>query len=91
MKIGQKNLGVERAIMLVGGQVALAKKLGVKQPAISYYLYQRCPAEKAIAIEELTGIGRAEIRPDLFNKVKTAKGADKKISRRPRPTTKKAA
>lgn len=91
MNIGQKNLGVERAILLVGGQVALAKKLGVKQPAISYYLYQRCPAEKAIAIEQLTGIGRDEIRPDLFNKIKPAKGADKKNPRRRRPATKKAA
>jgi DNA-binding transcriptional regulator YdaS (Cro superfamily) len=60
------NQGVVKAIAVAGGQNALAAALGVSQPTISYYLYQRCPAEKAIEIEIITRVPREEIRPDLF-------------------------
>lgn len=73
----EANNGIKRAILAVGGQAALAQKLGVKQPAISYYLYKRCPAEKAILIEKITGVPRSEIRPDLFTKDKQ-KGGNRK-------------
>lgn len=79
MSIAKGNTGIQRAILVVGGQAALAELLGVKQPAISYYLYKRCPAEKAIQIEKLTGVPREEIRPDLFTVKDKKKGAGKKV------------
>lgn len=84
MSIPKANSGIQRAILAVGGQVALAEKLGVKQPAISYYLYKRCPAEKAILIEKITGVPRAEIRPDLFLTKGRKKNAANKRKLRPR-------
>lgn len=71
------NAGIQSAIVKLGGQAALAAKLGVKQPAISYYLYKRCPAEKAIEIERLTGVPRSKIRPDLFQTGKLKSGRKK--------------
>ena len=60
------NSGVLKAVEVVGGQEQLAQKLGVKQPMIHHYIYRNCPAERAVQIEEMTGVTREEIRPDLF-------------------------
>ncbi|TXH10775.1 MAG: hypothetical protein E6R03_15115 [Hyphomicrobiaceae bacterium] len=81
MSNAKANSGIQTAILKVGGQAALAAKLKVKQPAISYYLYKRCPAEKAIEIERLTGVPRAAIRPDLFQST----GKQKNVSKKDRP------
>lgn len=67
LKDDKSNPGIRRAIAVAGGQVPLAVALGVSQPAIHHYLYKNCPPEVAIRIEEITGISRREIRPDLFN------------------------
>jgi DNA-binding transcriptional regulator YdaS (Cro superfamily) len=55
---------VERAAEKAGGVVSLARELGIKHTA--FYSWKRVPAERVLDIERITGIGRHELRPDLF-------------------------
>lgn len=57
-----------RACEAVGGQTALVKALGLKsQGSVSTWLrVGRVPAERVLAIEELTGVSRHDLRPDLY-------------------------
>jgi TorA maturation chaperone TorD len=56
--------GLEEAIRAAGGVGALARGLGISQPSVSNW--QRIPAERVIAVEALTGVPRAALRPDLY-------------------------
>lgn len=56
--------GLEDAIRAAGGVGALARALGISQPSVSNW--QRIPAERVIAVEALTGVPRAALRPDLY-------------------------
>jgi TorA maturation chaperone TorD len=56
--------GLEEAIRAAGGIGALARGLGISQPSVSNW--QRVPAERVIAVEALTGVPRARLRPDLY-------------------------
>lgn len=56
--------GLEDAIRAAGGIGALARQLGISQPSVSNW--QRIPAERVIAVEALTGVPRASLRPDLY-------------------------
>ena len=61
--------GLEKAILIAGSQGALAQKLGVKQAHVWYWLHRSrkgTPAEHVLRIEQLTGIPRHELRPDLY-------------------------
>jgi hypothetical protein len=42
----------------------LAHKLGISQPSVSNW--SRVPAERVMAVEAMTGVGRAVLRPDLY-------------------------
>ena len=64
----KKNPGVQRAIEIAGGQVALADECGVSHAAVAKWLWRSCPAKRAVQIEEKTGVDRAEIRPDLYQR-----------------------
>ena len=78
------NPGVAKAIEQAGGTYqALAEELGVTQQAVRKMLYVNCSAERALEIEEITGVPREEIRPDLF--IKNFKPENKSI---PIPTSK---
>lgn len=64
-----KNLPVQKAVDILGGQTALANACGVKQQYVWKWLrMERIPAERAIQIERATGgaVTRQELRPDLF-------------------------
>lgn len=57
------------AIRRAGGQVALAKELGVPQSTISFWLHgakKGVSAEKVTDVERITLVPRHELRPDLF-------------------------
>jgi len=54
---------VEDAAEKSGGLVALASALGIKHQAL--YGWKRVPAERVLDMERITGIPRAQIRPDL--------------------------
>jgi len=64
------NVGIERAISILGSQKELAIRCGVKQPTISRYLYGKLkiPAETAVCIETITNkkVDRWVLRPDLW-------------------------
>jgi len=55
---------VEKAAAEVGGVVALARMLGIKHTSL--HSWSRVPAERVLAFEEITGVSRHEIRPDVF-------------------------
>lgn len=60
---------IERAAQLMGGQSALARKLGCTSQAVSKMCATgRVPAERVLAIEEATGgaVTRHDLRPDLY-------------------------
>lgn len=55
----------EQAIELAGGPKKLSEAIGALTPqAVSQW--KRVPADRAIAVEALTGISRHDLRPDIF-------------------------
>lgn len=62
--------GLQEAIRAVGGVTELARRLGISQPSVSNWA--RVPAERVLTIEALTGVGRAILRPDLYDGTQTA-------------------
>jgi TorA maturation chaperone TorD len=59
-----RDTGLDEAIRAAGGVGALARKLGIAQPSVSNWT--RVPAERVVAVETLTGVDRALLRPDLY-------------------------
>ena len=61
---------LQKAVVIAGGQTALAKKVGVKQQNISWWITRsrKVPAERCIAIEAAThgAVTRHDLRPDVF-------------------------
>jgi DNA-binding transcriptional regulator YdaS (Cro superfamily) len=55
---------IDEAIDIAGGPTALARGLGIKMPSL--YSWQKVPSTRVLAIERLTGISRARLRPDLY-------------------------
>jgi DNA-binding transcriptional regulator YdaS (Cro superfamily) len=62
--VGMKPLGLSKAIKKAGGINALARKLGISGQAVQQW--RRVPADRVKEIERLTGVARAQLRPDLF-------------------------
>lgn len=46
------------------GVTVIAKRIGVTSQAVSQW--QRVPVQHVLAIEELTGVGRSRLRPDIY-------------------------
>lgn len=66
---------IERAAQLVGGQSALARKLGCTPQAVSKMCSTgRVPAERVLAVENACegAVTRHELRPDLYPTEQTA-------------------
>jgi TorA maturation chaperone TorD len=59
-----RDPGLDRAISAAGGVSALARKIGISQPSLSNW--NRVPAERVLSVEDITGIDRALLRPDLY-------------------------
>jgi TorA maturation chaperone TorD len=60
-----RNSGLDQAIRAAGGVGALARQIGISQPSLSNW--QRVPAERVLAVEGITGVARAVLRPDLYD------------------------
>lgn len=63
-----------KAIEIVGGQSQLAELLGVKQGHVAMWVHRNKkapPAEYVLRIEEITGVSRYQLRPDIFGYEKT--------------------
>ena len=61
-----RDPGLAEAIRAVGGVSELARQIGISQPSVSNW--NRVPAERVVAVEALTGVSRAMLRPDLYRK-----------------------
>jgi DNA-binding transcriptional regulator YdaS (Cro superfamily) len=58
---------LQLAVKLAGGQTALAAKIGRTQGHVSKWLQRNfIPPDAVLAIEYATGIGRHELRSDLY-------------------------
>jgi DNA-binding transcriptional regulator YdaS (Cro superfamily) len=70
MEPRKQNPGIKRAIEMFGTQTALARRIGVGQNVISYWLYEAkdVPPKRAVQIEAVTNgeVSRKELRPDLW-------------------------
>lgn len=66
---------ISKAVQNVGGQAALAEKLGISPQAVNKMCASgRVPAERVLTIESLTGVSRSELRPDLYPPEVTEQG-----------------
>jgi DNA-binding transcriptional regulator YdaS (Cro superfamily) len=59
-----KNKPLTEAIRRAGGMRALARKLGIAHPTIMRW--KKAPPARVLAIEQLTGVSRYQLRPDIF-------------------------
>lgn len=59
-----RDAGLDEAIRAAGGVGALARKIGISQPSVSNWSH--VPAERVLAVEAVTGVSRAALRPDLY-------------------------
>lgn len=50
-----------------GNTARLANALGITHAAVGQWR-GKCPAERVIAVEEITGIPREALRPDLYRR-----------------------
>jgi DNA-binding transcriptional regulator YdaS (Cro superfamily) len=58
---------IERAAQAVGSRTELAKRLSVTRSAVSQWeKRKRIPASRVLEFEQITGISRHELRPDIF-------------------------
>lgn len=53
-----------RAIKAAGGTGRLAEALGINPSAISQW--DRVPVERVLRVEEITGVSRHALRPDIY-------------------------
>ena len=60
-----RDVGLEEAIRAAGGITELARRIGISQPSVSNW--DRVPAERVLAVEAATNVGRAVLRPDLYS------------------------
>lgn len=60
------------AISAAGGPAEIGKQLGISHAAVAQW--KRCPAERAIQLEKLTGgqVTRQQLRPDLYPETEEA-------------------
>lgn len=54
---------IERAAKKSGGIVALAAKLGVRHQTL--YSWKQVPPEHVLKLEQISGVSRHKLRPDL--------------------------
>ncbi|WP_081623477.1 Cro/CI family transcriptional regulator [Hoeflea sp. 108] len=56
---------IETAVEVAGGPAALARSIGGLTPqAVSQW--RKCPPERVLDVERITGVSRHLLRPDIF-------------------------
>lgn len=70
-----RDLGLQEAIRAAGSVSELARRIGIAQPSLA--VWERVPADRVILVEQATGVGRAVLRPDLFEKANDVDEIDK--------------
>ncbi len=61
-----RDVGLDEAIKAAGGITELARRIGISQPSVSNW--DRIPAERVVAVEAATNVGREILRPDLYGR-----------------------
>ncbi|MFC6790617.1 transcriptional regulator [Methylobacterium komagatae] len=64
MLMPMSEAALKIAIEKAGGHAKLGRALGISGAAISQWT--QCPPLRVLAVEELTGVPRHELRPDLY-------------------------
>jgi DNA-binding transcriptional regulator YdaS (Cro superfamily) len=62
--------GIRAAIKAAGGKRAFARLLGITPQAI--WQWDKVPAERILEIEQVTGVARERVRPDLYRITETS-------------------
>jgi DNA-binding transcriptional regulator YdaS (Cro superfamily) len=62
--MNDKSEALERAVASVGGQAKFARLLGVTAQAVSQW--DEVPPLRVLAVENVSGVSRHELRPDLY-------------------------
>ena len=65
---------IKLAAEKVGGGAKLARKLGLTRQAI--YQWDRIPPERVLQVEEITGVPRHQLRPDLYPEAREREAAE---------------
>lgn len=78
------------AVILLGGQSAMARLCGLSQPSVWKWLQssKRLPAEHVLSVEAATGISRHLLRPDIYPVVE---GGNHSVAFEQNPVLKRAA
>jgi DNA-binding transcriptional regulator YdaS (Cro superfamily) len=67
MKKQATQTALVRAVDKLGGQTAAARKLGVTQQAVQYWIKTgRVPPLRVLALEAVSGVSRKALRPDIY-------------------------
>ena len=69
-----RDPGLDQAIRAAGSVSELARQLGISQPSVSNWT--RVPAERVASVENLTGVNRVVLRPDLFGEARMTGNVD---------------
>lgn len=56
--------GLEKAVKAVGTKAELGRRLGMSRAAL--YFWKCVPANRIVQVEQVTGVPREELRPDLY-------------------------
>lgn len=65
--------GMDKAVAAAGSQSALARLLKVAPQSVHGWVARGYPpAERVLQIEEVTGVSRHELRPDLYPRSRAA-------------------
>ncbi|MDR0703201.1 MAG: helix-turn-helix domain-containing protein [Azoarcus sp.] len=58
---------IEKAIRIAGGQSTLARAVGVSPQAVQQWSkFGRVSHKKVIEVEQMTGVARHDLRPDIY-------------------------
>jgi len=61
-----KNEAIKNAILNVGSQSELARRLGVTPQAVQFWTRSGIPPKWVISVEKETGVSRHDLRPDIY-------------------------
>jgi DNA-binding transcriptional regulator YdaS (Cro superfamily) len=61
------HTGMDLALAAVGSRHQLARKLGLSPAAV--HKWKDIPIKRLLEVEDITGIHRSKLRPDIFKKM----------------------
>lgn len=59
-----RDPGLLRAVDAIGSYAALARALNKTRAGV--WQWKKVPAERVLAVEQVTGVSRHDLRPDLY-------------------------